>query len=217
MATITVSSKFQIVIPAGIREVLGIRQGRGSSASRTDPTPPFSQSQATRMHVGLLCLWAFLLFVYESCAASPNKVPLAFYVVSAKKMDAGKYVDTPAFPKLGYVPEVPALELRSLEAVVSVAHEGARAIADGSGRNVVPMASNEHILDIRMTPDDAKRLGVITEQAVGKRILLMLGDEPLLVARIMSSISTQNLRLHFVKEQGDDRIEEALGALVKKK
>jgi hypothetical protein len=141
-------------------------------------------------------------------------------VVSTEKIEAGRFIDTPDFPKLGYIPTVPALEIRSLEAVISDAPKEPKGIAGQNGENAVPMISNEHTvrtIHIEMTPDDSRRLGVITEQAVGKQILVMLGDEPLVAARVLTPITTQYLQLSFHERHDGRRIEDAIRALTAKR
>jgi preprotein translocase subunit SecD len=74
---------------------------------------------------------------------------------------------------------------------------------------------NRATLHIQMSADDAKKFTALTEQAVGKQMLLMLGDTPLIAARVMTPITTQSLQLTFGEKSDSKKIEDALRRLTK--
>jgi hypothetical protein len=154
-------------------------------------------------------LW-FSTILLLGCGDSPStpiRVPLTFYIVSAEKIEGGRFVDTSDFPKLGYISAVPALELRQLE---DVTHDTSQ-----DRTEAVPAMAKGATFHIRMTPDDAKRFAVVTEQAVGKQMLLMLGDTPLIAARVMSPMTGPSLQLYFDEKHDSAKIGDALRALTK--
>ena len=169
------------------------------------------------MRILVLMLWASttLLFGCGDRPSAPVKFPLTFHIVSAQKIEGGRFIDTSDFPKLGYIPAVPALELRQLEDVTPGTSQDRTVIADRAGLESVPAMPRGTTFHIRMTPDDAKRFAVVTEQAVGKQMLLMLGDKPLMAARVMTPITGPSLQLYFDEKHDSARIGDALRALTK--
>lgn len=168
-----------------------------------------------RTLISILWFSTILLFGCSDSPSTPIKVPLAFYIVSAERIEGGRFIDTSDFPKLGYIPAVPALELTKLEAVIPDVSQVQRGVPDQSGTKAVPTMTNDQTFHIRMTIDDAKRFGVVTEQAVGKKMLLMLGDTPLMAVRVMTPIKGPNLQLYFEEKHDGARIGDALRALTK--
>jgi hypothetical protein len=155
-----------------------------------------------RILVPLLWVATILLFGCRDSPPPSTNVPLSFYIVSAENIAGGRFIDTPDFPKLGYIPAVPELVLTKLEAV----------IVDRNGKETVEPMKNLHI---RMLADDATKFTALTEQAVGKHMLLMLGDTPLIAARIMTPIATQSLQLTFREKSDMKKIVDALRRLTK--
>jgi hypothetical protein len=66
-----------------------------------------------------------------------------------------------------------------------------------------------------MRADDAKKLTAITKKAVGKQVLLMLGDTPLIAPKVVDPISTQSLILTLSDETHKKKIEDELKKLVR--
>lgn len=148
-------------------------------------------------------------------ASDTTNISLSFYIVSEKAIDGGRLVDTTDFPKLGYIAAKPDLVITQLEAVNSDVEKRQDTMIDKDGmRTVLPM--EEHpVLLILMRPEDAKKLGVLTGQAVGKQVLLMLGDIPLTAPYINMPITTQSFRLTCGKHSDQKKIEDGLKKLVR--
>lgn len=125
-----------------------------------------------------------------------GQTPLAFYIVSPQAMEGGRFIDTPDFPRLGYISATPQLEIRKLESVIP-----GEATAKGT------------TFHIRMTPDDAKRFALLTERAIGKQMLMMLGSVPLMAARVRDPIMGPSLQLQFDERHDGASIGAALKAL----
>ena len=169
------------------------------------------------MRTLVLILWASTTLLF-GCGDSPstsNKVPLSFYIVSAERIEGGRFIDTSDFPRLGYISTVPALELKKLEAVTPDISEDPTVVPGRRGNENVPIMAKGPTFHIRMTSDDAKRFAVVTEKAVGKQMLLMLGDTPLMAVRVMTPITGPSLQLEFNKKHESGRIGDALRALTK--
>ena len=127
-------------------------------------------------------------------ATESKSLSLSFYIVSDGKIAGGRYMDTPDFPKLGYIASKPDLVITQLMAVTPL--------------------SERNAIEVTILPEDAQKLTSLTEQNIGKKVLLMLRDVPLMAPRVNSPISTT-----FELTIGDDskrkKIEEELKKLVR--
>src|SRR5438105_8634047 len=119
----------------------------------------------------LICCWA-------AHAATTNAV-LTFYTVSEEKIDGGRFIDTPAIPKAGYIAAKPELTITTLRDVYPQKSEVVSIMTDTNGNHTVVSNTPVPALAILLSPQDAKRFATLTEQAVGKRLLVMFGDKPL--------------------------------------
>lgn len=168
-----------------------------------------------RIFIPVLFVTALLLFGCRDISPASINVPLSFYIVSAEKIEGGRFIDTPDFPKLGYIPAVAALELTNLESVIpDVSREQVVMIGKDGKETVEPMKERV-AFHIRMRPDDAKKFTALTEQAVGKQMLVMLGDKPLTAARVMSPIPGQSLLLAIGAKTDTKTIEDGLKKLTR--
>jgi hypothetical protein len=131
------------------------------------------------------------------CRSKVPSTPLSFYTVSEEKIDGGRFIDTADFPKLGYISVVPDLVITQLAEV------SAETGATGPE------------LDIMMRPEDAKKFEALTERVVMKKILLMLGDEPLIAPWVQAPIPTQRLILNLGKNTNNKKVEGDLKKLVR--
>jgi hypothetical protein len=148
-------------------------------------------------------------------SSSPNVTidPLSFYVVSEGKIEDGRFIDTPDFPKLGYISAAPDLVVTRLQAVVPDISREQSVMVDGK-RTVEPLRERA-AFHIRMHAAEARKFTALTEQAVGKRLLVMLGDSPLTAPRVMSPISTESLFMTFGENADTNKIEHALKRLIR--
>ena len=140
-----------------------------------------------------------LAFSCTTALAAEKKPTLAFYVVSLKKIEGGRFIDTKAFPKLGHIAAKPALVITPLKE--------ARLIKRPSDR--------PHIL-ITLHDKHVNQLADFTGKNVGKKILLMFGNEPLIAPRVLEKIRTPALQISLPEEQKRTRILKALKRLVEK-
>src|SRR5450432_4082242 len=143
----------------------------------------------------LFNIFSIAMFFLLAGCQQKAVVPLSFYIVSDEKVDDGQFIDTPAFPKLGYIHAAPDLVISKIESVAPNTFKGQAIMIDTNGKRTVEPMQEKSALDILMQPDDAKKFSTFTEQVVGKRILIMLGNAPLIAPRIMAPIETPSLQL----------------------
>jgi hypothetical protein len=147
--------------------------------------------------------------------STDTKVPLNFHVVSPQKIEGERFIDTFDFPKLGYIASVPALELQQLEEVIPDTQQPSSTDTNPVGAQLPQTTPMSFSFQVRMRPSDAIRFAAVTEKAVGKQILLMLGDEPLMVVRVMTPIKGPYLQLQFDEKHDRAKIGNALKELTK--
>ena len=147
-------------------------------------------------------------------ATDTKSVALSFYLVSEEKIDGGRFIDTLDFPKLGYIAAKPDLIITQLVAVSeSVAHSSMGKI-DKNGKLIetTPLPDSP-ALDVTILAEDAQKLTALTEHNIGKKVLLMLGDVPLMAPRINSPISSQ-FQLTIKDDTERKKVEDGLKKLV---
>jgi hypothetical protein len=169
-----------------------------------------------------LSLLSFIVILISGCGrpssdadTSGSSVPLQFYIVRDDKVEGGQFIDTPDFPKLGHIASAPDLQIIRLDAVVPDVSRQQDVMVDGSGKETVMPLQARPALTIRMRPEDAKKFSVLTEQAVGKRVVLMLGDTPLIAPMIQAPISTPSLILTLGDKTDQQKVEDELKRLVR--
>lgn len=163
----------------------------------------------------ILLAVASTLFGCGNGPSSPARVSLSFYIVSAQMIQGGQFIDNLDFPKLGYVPAVAALELRELEEVILGTPERGVVVNDRAPMASVPRMPTGTTFHVRMTPNDAKRFAAVTKEAVGKQMLVMLGNQPLMVVRVLTPIAGPYLGIYLDEKHDRARIGDALKKLVK--
>jgi hypothetical protein len=131
---------------------------------------------------GIICSALFLATV--GFAGEPGVISLRFFVVSDEAVAGGHYVDTPETPKLGYIGATPDLIVHKLSAVIT---NGARGNLQHSGQDETNSATQ---VILELLPADAASFGAYTRTNVLKRVLITLGDRPLVAPFIMSPIES---------------------------
>ncbi len=109
---------------------------------------------------------------------------LKFYIVSSEPVDGGRFIDTKQLPKVGYVAATPSLLVSKLRKVT---------LAERSAVGAVN--SNVWSFIIFLLPEDAAGLGSLTATNVGEQMLISIGDEPVVAARIASPLDTGNFEI----------------------
>src|SRR5438105_14478069 len=127
------------------------------------------------MHKFIYTFFVAATFTYGCVVGrcETTNAPLKFYIVSEQKIEGGKFIDTPSLPKVGYISATPDLVVTNLLDV----YREKRATSDIVNGKVVPSQPSPG-LAVALRPDDAKRFTALTEKALGKRLLVALGDRP---------------------------------------
>ena len=139
------------------------------------------------------------LFLAPSVWAAEEKPTLAFYTLSAKKIEGGRFIDTKEFPKLGYIAAKPGLVIAQLKEARLIKRPGDR----------------PNIL-ITLQDKQVDQLEDFTGENVGKTILLLLGKEPLIAPRVVEKIRAPALQIRLSENKKRTRILKALKQLIEK-
>ena len=131
-----------------------------------------------------------MLAVAKALALCAETNALAFFVVSDTAIPGGRYIDTPEFPKLGYISNAPSYVLTKLREV-STNDMTSVSIVDKKlvSTNTSPSVS------ITMFVADRESFAEFTRQNIDRKILLMLRDKPLIAPMVRAPIETGNLHL----------------------
>jgi preprotein translocase subunit SecD len=114
---------------------------------------------------------------------------LSFYIVSSGKLAGGRHIDTPEFPNLGYIGATPDLVITQLKAVTpQLPPEQTRSV-DAPDQP----APKSGAFQIMMHNPDAQKFAALTEQAIGRQVLIILGRKPLSAPKITEPITTASL------------------------
>src|ERR1041384_4172509 len=134
---------------------------------------------------------ALLLFTsLRSARCETTNGSLAFFIVSQEKIEGGRFIDTTNFPKLGYVAAKPDLQVTNLADVYPAKVANFAIQGDGKGNQKIAPANPPPSLSVKLTTADAKRFTELTQRAVGKQLLIMLGDKPLTAPKVFMPIET---------------------------
>lgn len=118
---------------------------------------------------------------------------LRFFVVSPVPIPHGRYVDSVAFPELGYIAAIPSL---TIDRVTKAELEEATNIS-GFHEN-----TSACLLRIAVSAEDAKLLKQMTATNIGKRVLVMIGGQPICAPRIVAPLEAGS----FVAEISDPAV-----------
>ena len=144
---------------------------------------------------------------------------MPFYVLSEEKAAGGRFIDTAAIPKAGYIGPLADLVVTNLLDVYPQQSAPWSIMTDTNGNRTVVTNATRPALTIVLPSAEAKRFAALTERAVRKRLLVMLGDRPLTAPVIMMPIETGTMMIEFGGEFGGqaeaDKAERDLKKLIK--
>jgi preprotein translocase subunit SecD len=160
----------------------------------------------------LMCSWTTL--------ADTTNALLTFYTVSEQRIDGGRFIDTAAIPKAGYIAAKPDLTATALRDVYPQESAGFSIMTDTNGNHTVVTNAPVPALTVVLSPEDAKRFAALTERAVGKRLLVMLGEKPLTAPVVRTPIEAGTMVIEFGREFGGQaeakKVEDDLKKLIRK-
>lgn len=141
---------------------------------------------------------------------------LAFYIVSPNRLKDGAFIDTKEWPKVGYIRRTPDLIVSN---IVSACREHitlATNIQELDGQTGFLKQRTDACLALTLQPKDAALFRNFMSKTMGKKILLMLGGEPLIATTVRSPITGNSWSL-IVSEDKISDVETRLQKLVIKK
>jgi preprotein translocase subunit SecD len=144
-------------------------------------------------------LFLLLLLLLNGCQKSAPPTPLTFYTLSATKLEGGQFLDTEHYPKLGYIAATPELSLTHLESVAP--------------QTTSPEGSKASVIQVRLTPDDTKKLAGFTQRALHKTIVIRLGETILMAPKVNDAITSPNLGISLREGPNTQTIEAGLKKL----
>jgi hypothetical protein len=168
------------------------------------------------MHKLFYVLSVAIVLLVSRGFSSTNTVgtSLSFYVVTDEKVDGGRFIDTPDFPKLGYIATKPDLVITQLVAVSETVSSAGMINSGKGGKQIETPLPDVPTLNIQILPEDAQKFETLTKDSIGKRVLLMLGDVPLIAPRVNEPISKQSFTLTMGNNRNHKMIEDELKKLV---
>lgn len=149
----------------------------------------------------------------------PNSEPanenLAFYIVSEEKIASGKFIDTPDFPRVGYISAKPDLIITNLLEVFPEKAADYAIMGDTNGQHTVVPVHQVIALTVTFRPDDAKLFTALTEKSLNKRLLIMLDDKPLSAPKVVVPIEGGGFVIGFFDQATLNKTEDGLKRLIR--
>jgi hypothetical protein len=117
---------------------------------------------------------------------SNGVVTLKLFAVKEDNFPGARLIDTDAMPKLGYVGPSPDMEVRRLTDVRL--EEKVRTDSESKRHT-------NWLFAISLTPEDARRFEALTAANIGRKLLLTVGDKPIMAPRVNEPITQGRLAL----------------------
>ena len=133
----------------------------------------------------------------ESPGERQEQPVLKLFVVSDEPIADGRQIDTPQLPKLGFISGTPNLAIKRLKQVTL----GEDAVPQGDGKT-----STNWQFGVSLVPEDAAGLASLTASNVGRRILITVGDVPVIAPIVQTPLKTGS----FVIECGEHSLMETV-------
>jgi hypothetical protein len=150
----------------------------------------------------LLATAALFVIRGYSLTDSPSTA-LSFYIVSERKIEGGRFIDTLDLPKLGYIAIKPDLIITQLVAVSETVSHSSMVKIDKDGNRIETPLPDSPALNITILPADKKKFEVLTGHSVGRRMLMMLGDVPLMAPTVETPVPTAATSCVSARRAGD--------------
>ena len=166
----------------------------------------------------LIYTLSLTLLVLSGCSresTGSNSLPLSFFVVSDERIEKGRYIDEPGFAKLGYIPAAPDLVITHLSGVRAEIMKEQATMVDKDGKETSTTSRAHPTVSIQLRADDAEKFTSLTARAVGKRVLMMIGETPLFAPRVESPILTQNFMISLGDKTDNKKVVEQLKGLAR--
>jgi hypothetical protein len=148
------------------------------------------------------------------CSQTTN-APLAFYIVSEEKIEGGRFIDTTNFPKLGYIAAKPNLIVTNLVNVYPTKQPDYDIMVDKAGNETAVPRQPRESLTIQLSSDDAKKFAALTEDEMDRRLLIMLGERPLVAPLVRWRIQGGYVEIDYLNATELKKIADELKKLVR--
>jgi hypothetical protein len=116
---------------------------------------------------------------------------LKLFLLSKTALDEGRFINTEAFPNLGYVSLKPAMTVDRLKDVQ---------FGESTMRSAEHQNQKAWIFDICFLENDARQFDELTDANLGKTILMMLDDRPIYAGYISGPIPTGITEIEITNE-----------------
>ena len=113
--------------------------------------------------------------------AQADSPQLKFFIVSADPIANGRFIDTERLPKLGFVCPTPVLTIRVLKELT---------LEERTIPGTKNQESTRWAFNVSLTQEDAERLKAMTATNVSEKILIMVGDEPVIAPTVLAPLET---------------------------
>jgi hypothetical protein len=140
---------------------------------------------------------------------------LDIFLLTDKPQQDYRFIDTPAYPKLGYVAPRPDLVIGRLKDVsIDVVSDSITGVQP-QGMAGQSRASKSS-LEIRLAAADADALEKFSATHVGRRIVFILGDKPLFAPLLRTPLSSQVVQINPPEGADVQELKRELEALISK-
>jgi preprotein translocase subunit SecD len=139
------------------------------------------------MRTSLIIAALFIAPFVGHCAADQDT--LKFYFVSDEPVSGGRYIDTATCPKVGYITNTPNLVVSHLQGIST------NTVHTTIHYNSKVSVRTNTAISIQMTTADGKLLASLTRENIGHRILITLGERPLMAPMIQSAIESGDFQI----------------------
>lgn len=192
--------------PAGQALIVGSKE---KSKARVAQAPVIAQF-FSRMKRALIITWMLGMGLVAHAADKPV---LKVYIAEKDAGTGLHQADFPGLPKVGYIGEKPDLTISQLE---GVEYGLGPAYPKPDGGHFPPIPDRRS-LRLRLTPKDAQALQKLTSAHIGSRLLLMLGDQPLVAPEIQTPMTEESMYINALpKDLNAGDLKAKLEALVQK-
>jgi hypothetical protein len=162
-------------------------------------------------------IYVLLSAICLSSHAATNNAALNFFVVSDREVAGGRFIDSAKFEKLGYISGKPDLVITNLLELYHTKSVDHAIMVDAKGGNTVAPLPSSPALGVRLHAADGDTIEHLTTAALGKRLVVMLGDRILVAPIVAAPIQIPVFEISFESEAELVKVEGALKALVGKR
>jgi hypothetical protein len=111
---------------------------------------------------------------------------MKLFIVNTNQTPGDRFIDTPQLPKLGYIGPVPALAVNKLDELAL--EEQKHTDSEGKTRT-------DWVFQASLTPADAARFADLTRTNLYKKLLVTVGDVPVVAPMIVQAMEGGQLQI----------------------